>query len=81
VHHRRRRTINCAVAGTNLDESGAKLIFGGEAMAFGPTVRSNPQPLIISEANQGGDGLREILALVYINTDTATLVNLFIFFN
>ena len=34
-------------------ESGAKLIFGGEAMAVRPDGRANPNQLIISPANQG----------------------------
>jgi NADPH2 dehydrogenase len=33
-------------------ESGAKLIFGGEAMAVRPDGRANPNQLIISEANK-----------------------------
>jgi NADPH2 dehydrogenase len=35
-------------------ESGAKLIFGGEAMAVRPDGRANPNQLIISEANKAG---------------------------
>jgi NADPH2 dehydrogenase len=34
-------------------ESGAKLIFGGEAMAVRPDGRANPRQLVISEANLG----------------------------
>lgn len=34
--------------------SGAKLIFGGEAMAVRPDGRANPRQLILSEATQGG---------------------------
>jgi 2,4-dienoyl-CoA reductase-like NADH-dependent reductase (Old Yellow Enzyme family) len=34
-------------------ESGAKLIFGGEAMAVRPDGRANPNQLIISEENKG----------------------------
>jgi len=33
-------------------ESGAKLIYGGEAMAVRPDGRANPNQLIISEANK-----------------------------
>ncbi len=43
-------------------ESGAKLIFGGEAMAVRPDGRANPNQLIIIEANKGGLAkLRETL--------------------
>ncbi len=35
-------------------ESGAKLIWGGEAMAVRPDGRANPHQLIINEANQAG---------------------------
>ena len=35
-------------------ESGAKLIWGGEAMAVRPDGRANPLQLIINEANQSG---------------------------
>jgi len=35
-------------------ESGAKLIFGGEAMAVRPDGRANPNQLIINKENQGG---------------------------
>jgi NADPH2 dehydrogenase len=34
-------------------ESGAKLIFGGEAMAVRPDGRANPNQLILSDSNQG----------------------------
>lgn len=39
-------------------ESGAKLIYGGEAMAVRPDGRANPNQLIISESNTAG--LREL---------------------
>ncbi|MBA4150202.1 MAG: NADH:flavin oxidoreductase [Verrucomicrobia bacterium] len=43
-------------------ESGAKLIFGGEAMAVRPDGRANPNQLIISEENKSGIAqLRETL--------------------
>jgi NADPH2 dehydrogenase len=43
-------------------ESGAKLIYGGEAMAVRPDGRANPNQLIISEENKKGLAeLREIL--------------------
>jgi 2,4-dienoyl-CoA reductase-like NADH-dependent reductase (Old Yellow Enzyme family) len=43
-------------------ESGAKLIWGGEAMAVRPDGRANPHQLIIDEANKGGIAkLRETL--------------------
>lgn len=43
-------------------ESGAKLIFGGEAMAVRPDGRANPNQLILSEANKPGLAkLRETL--------------------
>lgn len=43
-------------------ESGAKLIYGGEAMAVRPDGRANPLQLIISEENRIGIGrLREVL--------------------
>jgi NADPH2 dehydrogenase len=43
-------------------ESGAKLIYGGEAMAVRPDGRANPNQLIISELNKGGIAkLRETL--------------------
>lgn len=43
-------------------ESGAKLIYGGEAMAVRPDGRANPNQLIINEANKAGLAeLREIL--------------------
>jgi NADPH2 dehydrogenase len=35
-------------------ESGAKLIYGGEAMAVRPDGRANPNQLIINEANKSG---------------------------
>src|SRR6266542_5644556 len=35
-------------------ESGAKLIFGGEAMAVRPDGRANPNQLIVSEENKVG---------------------------
>src|SRR6185369_5596902 len=35
-------------------ESGAKLIYGGEAMAVRPDGRANPNQLIIVEENKGG---------------------------
>jgi NADPH2 dehydrogenase len=43
-------------------ESGAKLIWGGEAMAVRPDGRANPNQLIINDENKGGIAqLREIL--------------------
>lgn len=43
-------------------ESGAKLIYGGEAMAVRPDGRANPNQLIIAEQNKGDLAeLREIL--------------------
>ncbi len=43
-------------------ESGAKLIYGGEAMAVRPDGRANPNQLIINEENKAGIAeLREIL--------------------
>ena len=43
-------------------ESGAKLIFGGEAMAVRPDGRANPNQIIINEENKSGiAGLRETL--------------------
>ena len=43
-------------------ESGAKLIWGGEAMAVRPDGRANPNQLILADANKAGiAGLREIL--------------------
>jgi 2,4-dienoyl-CoA reductase-like NADH-dependent reductase (Old Yellow Enzyme family) len=43
-------------------ESGAKLIFGGEAMAIRPDGRANPNQLIINEENKSGIAkLRETL--------------------
>ncbi len=43
-------------------ESGAKLIFGGEAMAVRPDGRANPNQIIINEENKAGiAGLRETL--------------------
>ncbi len=55
-------------------ESGAKLIWGGEAMAVRPDGRANPNQLILSEANQAGIAqLRETLLQAhraqYGNTD------------
>src|ERR1041385_4405115 len=35
-------------------ESGAKLVFGGEAMAVRPDGRANPNQLIINDANKSG---------------------------
>jgi len=47
---------------TRFGESGAKLIFGGEAMAVRADGRANPRQLIIQEANLAGlAGLRETL--------------------
>src|SRR5579859_4623286 len=43
-------------------ESGAKLIFGGEAMAVRPDGRANPNQLVLSEENKAGLArLREAL--------------------
>ena len=43
-------------------ESGAKLIWGGEAMAVRPDGRANPNQLILNKENQAGiAGLRETL--------------------
>jgi NADPH2 dehydrogenase len=43
-------------------ESGAKLIWGGEAMAVRPDGRANPNQIIINEENKAGiAGLRETL--------------------
>src|SRR6187551_1471437 len=43
-------------------ESGAKLIYGGEAMAVRPDGRANPNQLIITEENKAGiASLRETL--------------------
>ncbi len=55
-------------------ESGAKLIYGGEAMAVRPDGRANPNQLIITEENQAGiASLREALVQThqarYGNTD------------
>ncbi len=47
-------------------ESGAKLIFGGEAMAVRPDGRANPNQLIICEANKAGLArLRETLVAAH----------------
>ena len=47
-------------------ESGAKLIYGGEAMAIRPDGRANPNQLIISEENKKGLAeLREILTAAH----------------
>src|SRR6478752_1823670 len=43
---------------TRFGESGAKLIFGGEAMAIRPDGRANPNQLIINRENL--DGLRKL---------------------
>ena len=43
-------------------ESGAKLIFGCEAMAVRPDGRANPNQLILQESNR--DGLRELLGIL-----------------
>src|SRR5205814_10564942 len=40
-------------------ESGAKLIFGGEAMAVRPDGRANPNQLIIDQRNK--DGLQKLV--------------------
>jgi NADPH2 dehydrogenase len=46
----------------NFGRSGAKLIWGGEAVAVRPDGRANPDQLMINEANLPGiAGLREIL--------------------
>src|SRR5437870_2057012 len=55
-------------------ESGAKLIFGGEAMAVRPDGRANPNQLIIDAANQAGlvklrETLVEAHASRFGNTD------------
>ncbi|MEO7676600.1 MAG: NADH:flavin oxidoreductase, partial [Verrucomicrobiota bacterium] len=43
-------------------ESGAKMIYGGEAMAIQSDARANPNQLILNEANQSGIAkLRETL--------------------
>ncbi len=47
-------------------ESGAKLIFGGEAMAVRPDGRANPNQLIITEENKAGLAtLRETLVAAH----------------
>ena len=47
-------------------ESGAKLIYGGEAMAVGPDGRANPNQLIINEENKAGIvTLRETLVAAH----------------
>ena len=47
-------------------ESGAKLIYGGEAMAIRPDGRANPNQLIISEENkQGLAELRDVLVAAH----------------
>jgi NADPH2 dehydrogenase len=47
-------------------QSGAKLIFGGEAMAVRPDGRANPNQLIISEANkQALHDLRQALVIAH----------------
>ena len=47
-------------------QSGAKLIFGGEAMAVRPDGRANPNQLIIDEANKAGlVKLRETLVAAH----------------
>jgi NADPH2 dehydrogenase len=47
-------------------ESGAKLIFGGEAMAVRPDGRANPNQLIINEENKAGLAqLRETLVAAH----------------
>ena len=47
-------------------ESGAKLIFGGEAMAVRPDGRANPNQIIINEENKSGiAGLRETLVTAH----------------
>jgi len=47
-------------------ESGAKLIFGGEAMAVRPDGRANPNQLIINEPNKAGLArLRETLVAAH----------------
>ena len=43
-------------------ESGAKLIFGCEAMAVRPDGRANPNQLILQESNR--EGIRELLDLL-----------------
>ncbi|HVY68374.1 MAG TPA: NADH:flavin oxidoreductase, partial [Verrucomicrobiae bacterium] len=58
-------------------ESGAKLIFGGEAMAVRPDGRANPRQLLINEANQAGLAeLREILVKAHQerHSETSDLV-------
>ncbi|MDB6025655.1 MAG: namA 1, partial [Verrucomicrobiales bacterium] len=47
-------------------ESGAKMIYGGEAMAVRPDGRANPNQLIINEENKGGIAtLRETLVAAH----------------
>ena len=47
-------------------ESGAKLIFGGEAMAVRADGRTNPNQIIVSEENKSGiAGLRETLVAAH----------------
>ena len=47
-------------------ESGAKLIFGGEAMAVRPDGRANPNQIIINEANKAGiASLREAVVTAH----------------
>jgi 2,4-dienoyl-CoA reductase-like NADH-dependent reductase (Old Yellow Enzyme family) len=51
---------------TRFGQSGAKLIYGGEAMAVRPDGRANPHQLIINETNKAGlAGLRESLVAAH----------------
>ena len=51
---------------TRFGESGAKLVYGGEAMAVRPDGRANPRQLIISEGNKAGlAALREALVAAH----------------
>lgn len=53
-------TENTARRWRRFGESGAKLIFGGEAVAVRPDGRANPLQLVMSEANQSAiAGLRD----------------------
>lgn len=53
-------TDNTARRWRRFGESGAKLIFGGEAVAVRPDGRANPLQLVMTEANQGAiAGLRD----------------------
>ena len=55
-------------------ESGAKLIWGGEAMAVRPDGRANPNQLIINKENQAGHTCLRVSVSAFIGVDPRPII-------